>query len=250
MKRTYHRASIVASFLLLSAISPVRCAEIVDHSAFDSILQEAVQGGIVDYGKIQNRYQDLQTYLQSLAKADLKGTSGTEKLAFFINAYNAHCISGVLSEGQLKSVRQVSEFFEKTRFVLAGKELSLDALEHKVLRPMGEPRVHFALVCASMSCPGLAPRAYRAETLDADLDRQAKNFLRDSSKNHLDREKGVFYLSRIFQWFKEDFAKKKGSVLAFITPYLTEADREYLQQKQGRVKVEYLEYDWSLNGHY
>lgn len=221
-----------------------------DNSAFDSILNEAVEDGVVDYGKIKDRYGDLQAYLRTMEKADTEKMSRNEKLAFYINAYNAHCISGVLSRGEIDSVRDVLLFFKRTRFVLAGEKMSLDSLEHKVLRPMGEPRIHFAIVCSASSCPKLASRAYQGATLEEDLTHQAEAFFRDPTKNRLDREAGVFHMSKILKWFKKDFTKESPSLLAYIEPFLAEEDRSYLQENQGKIEVKFLDYDWGLNGHY
>ena len=219
-----------------------------DHSLWDSILQESVSDGVVDYGKIKSRYADLQKYLQSLAKIDRKGLSRQERLTLEINAYNAGCINGVLSSGEIKSVEDVGRFFKKTKVTVGGEVLSLDALEHKSLRKLGEPRIHFAIVCASISCPPLISKAYSAEKLDEDLDRQLRSFLADESKNRLDRENGVFHLSKLFKWFREDFTRESSSVLEYIQPFLSNEDRDYV--KSNTPKVKFLDYDWNLNGHF
>jgi hypothetical protein len=113
---------------------------------------------------------------------------------------------------------------------------------------MGEPRIHFAIVCASKSCPKLASRAYRGESLEADLERAARDFFHDPAKNRLDKGKKILYLSSILKWFKDDFTAKAPSVGAFVRPYLPEADQVFI--KEQAVKVEFLDYDWDLNGHF
>jgi len=219
-----------------------------DHSLFNSILTDSVKDGVVDYGKIKARYPDLQTYLKSVAKIDRKKLSRDERLALEINAYNAGIFNGVLSAGEIKSVNDVGRFFKKTTVIIGGEVLSLDGLENESLRKLGDPRIHFAIVCASISCPPLISKAYSAETLDEDLDRQARSFLADKSKNRLDREKGVFHLSMLFKWFTEDFTKESSSVLEYIQPFLSDEDREFV--KSNKVKVKFLDYDWNLNGHF
>lgn len=233
--------------LTLFAFSAAALEETFDHSPWDQLLKESVQSGVVDYGKLRDRYSDLQAYLKSLESANLAPLSGNEKVAFYLNAYNAHCVSGVLSHGEIGSVNEVPEFFKNTEFVLAGKEQSLESLETEI-RKMGEPRIHFALVRASKSSPKLASRAYTGESLNERLDEQALAFFLDPSKNRLDREKGIFHMSRVLKWYKDDFAHESDSVLAFIRPYLSAEDRAYLDENPKKVKVEYLEFDWSLNG--
>ena len=246
--RKVHCLLLLFTFLAFSV--SIRDARAFDHTAFDSILKEAVEDGVVDYGKIKLRYGDLQAYLREMEKANIEVMSSDEKLAFYINAHNAHCINSVLSQGKIDSVQDVPLFFKHTRFVLAGKEMSLDSLEHDVLRPRGDPRIHFAIVRSSTSDPKLASRAYRGETLEEDLICQAESFFRDPAKNHLDRETGVFYLSKILKWFLKDFTQEAPSLLAYIEPFLNEEDRTYLQENPREIKVEFLDFDWGLNGHY
>jgi hypothetical protein len=240
---------------LISFIGSVLCAtspasETFDHSAWDRILGETVKNGVVDYGKIRERYPELQNYLQTLESAEVDSLSREDRIAFYLNAYNAHTIDGVLSHGEIGSVNEAPEFFKNTKFVLAGEEQSLDSLEQTTLRQLGEPRIHFALVRASKSSPKLASKAYTGKSLDEDLDKRASDFFLDPSKNLLDREKGILYMSRILKWNQDDFTRASNSVLAFIRPYLSAEDRAYLDQNPGKVKVEYLEFDWSLNGHH
>jgi hypothetical protein len=236
--------------LLVSAgICPFPAAAF-DHSAWDRLLAEHVKEGVVDYGGFTQDYQALQAYLKTLETVDLSALEEKEKLALLLNAYNAHCIAGVVSQGSIESVQDVWFFFKRTKFVLAGEEHSLDSLEHQVIRKLGDPRVHFALVCSAKSCPSLACQAYTGATLDEALDRQGKAFLADPTKNRLDKESGTFHLSKIFQWFKEDFTQQAPSLLAYLPPFLSESDAAYLKENRGDTKVEYLDYDWSLNGHF
>ena len=246
-KQTYLAFALVFGVVLIGAPS---FAESFDHSAWDKILGDSVHNGVVDYGKIRDRYPDLQAYLKSLETAALKSFSKEERLAFYINAFNAHCLDGVLSQGEVASVNAIPEFFKNTKFVLAAEEQSLDSLEQKVLRKMEEPRIHFALVRAAKGSPKLSSKAYTGATLDQDLDRQASDFFLDPTRNRLDREKGILYMSRILKWYQEDFTRTSKSVLAYIRLYLSAEDGAYLDENPGKVKVEYLEFDWSLNGSY
>ena len=115
---------------------------------------------------------------------------------------------------------------------------------------MGDPRIHFAIVCSSKSCPSLRSGAYFAETLEEVLNDQTRSFLNDPEKNRLDPEIKVFYLSKIFQWFTQDFTQQHRSVMRFAMGYLDPDSKKFLEENEGKVRVEFLPYDWSLNGHY
>jgi len=221
-----------------------------DHSTWDKLLGDCVQNGVVDYGKVRDRYPELQAYLKTLESVDLKPLSKEEQIAFYLNAYNAHTINGVLSHGEIGSVNEVPEFFKNTKFVLAGHEQSLDTLENNILGKLEEPRIHFALVRAAKSSPKLASKAFTGVSLDKDLERQASDFFLDPTKNLLDRQKGILYMSRILKWRQDDFTHNSNSVLAYIRPYLGAEDRAYFDENPGKIKVEYLDFDWSLNGSY
>lgn len=240
---------ILVLILLVLSASPVLALEVsAERELYDRLLTETVKDGVVDYGALSGRYSDLQQYLNFLAKNPYSTLSDQEKLAVGINAYNAHCINGVLKAGKIASVKDVWFFFKRTDFVLGGEEMDLDHLEHEILRKLGDPRIHFALVCASKSCPLLSSSVYRVETLDQDLDAKAREFVQDKTKNRVDHEAGVVYLSSIFNWFKDDFTQKAASLIDYIKPYLTEEDRQYLET--NKVTVKFLDYDWNLNGHF
>ena len=133
------------------------------------------------------------------------------------------------------------------RHPVAGEEITLWDLEHERIRPLGEPRVHFALVCASRSCPALASSSYEPSSLEDQLEAAALGFVNDPARNRFDREKRVAKLSRIFDWYREDFEATDGSVERYIARYLD--DPELADDlAAGRYTVEYADYDWSLNG--
>ena len=127
--------------------------------------------------------------------------------------------------------------------VVGGKETTLHVIEHEILRKMGDPRIHAAIVCASVSCPDLRQEAFTAENLDVQLDDQLKQFLANPGKGlKIDRVDKRISLSRIFDWFEEDF-EPKGGVLKFIARYVPEKDREWI----AKGSVSYLDYNWDLN---
>jgi hypothetical protein len=128
-----------------------------------------------------------------------------------------------------------------------GRPVTLDGIEHRTLRPLGDPRIHGAIVCASLSCPPLRREPYRAETLDAQLDDNVRRWLADPRKGAaVDPEAGVLLVSSIFKWFDEDF-EAQGGVLAFVERYGPEEVRALVSERGGRVRIRHLDYDWSLN---
>jgi hypothetical protein len=130
---------------------------------------------------------------------------------------------------------------------VAGKSLSLHKLEHKRILPLGEPRIHFAIVCASRSCPSLRGEAFTPAALDAQLEDQARRFINDPSKNRFDLERGEALLSKIFKWFAADFEAVSESVTAYIADYVDDP-RIAEALRAERLQVRFLDYDWSLNG--
>jgi len=137
-------------------------------------------------------------------------------------------------------------YFKLQDWPLGGRKISLYDLEHRVLRPLGEPRIHFAIICASRSCPFLRSEAYSAARLDAQLDEQARQFVNDPFRNRFDKATKTAHLSEIFKWFEEDF-QGAGSVQKYIARYI--ADPEVARDlAQDGYKIQYVDYDWNLNG--
>jgi hypothetical protein len=232
-----------------------------DHSAWDRVLARHVRPGrihgvdvaVVDYEALRRGDADYDAYLGQLAAADLSGLSRAELLALWINAYNALCIKVVLDHWPLESIRDAGgkifgQVWKKPAGTVAGKVRSLDEIEHEVLRKMDEPRIHAAIVCASVSCPDLRAEAFVADRLDVQLDEQTHLWLASPEKGmRLDRERRTLYLSSIFDWFAEDFRKSDGSVPAFVARYAPKAERGFILQNAGALKLKYLDYDWALN---
>ena len=225
-----------------------------DHSAYDSLLKKYVDAkGFVAYRSWKEKdLQALEDYLQSISAADPRTfTSDEERIAFWINAYNALTLRGILDFYPIDSIRdKVSRLFgyniwKDYQVVIAGEKRSLEEIEHKILRNMSEPRIHFAIVCASIGCPRLRAEAYRGNHLDRQLDDQARDFLNDPLKARVDRQGRTVHLSKIFSWFGEDSGGSDEAVLRFIAPYRPEGEGELL--RGGKAKIRYLDYDWSLN---
>jgi hypothetical protein len=207
-------------------------------------------GTRVDYHGLQSS-PDWQRLVRQLDEARLGGLVREARLAFWVNAYNILAIDLVVRHHPVESIRDIGSFlfpvWRKRVATIEGRSLSLDAIEHEILRPMGEPRIHGAIVCASTSCPALARTPFRTESLDRDLDAAMHTWLTSPTKGlAIDREAGVIHLSRIFDWFEEDF-EDAGGVLAFIAPFLGEADAAWLRGAGAGTSIRYLDYDWSLN---
>ncbi len=229
-----------------------------EHSAWSSLLRRYVHDGLVDYeGWKRQGVGELNNYLATLSSvctADERAANRDERLAFWINAYNAFTIKLILEHYPVRSIRSIGLLplaaFKEKFIPMPGLRkggLSLDEIENDILRKeLGEPRIHFAVVCASKSCPKLRSQAYRAGGLDLQLDQAARDFIQDSSKNRYDAAKRTFYASSIFKWFRADFERAKGSLAAFIGQYSQPDVAAAL--KQGDVRIEFLDYDWSLNG--
>ena len=173
--------------------------------------------------------------------------SSEEQLAFWINTYNALAIKGIIDGGSPSSFFGRIGYFKTTTYEAGGKTISLYDLERDVIIPLGEPRIHFAIVCASFSCPMLRSEAYTAEHLDEQLELNARRFINDPTRNRFDRGSKVAHLSKIFDWFPEDFEKHSGTVLGYVANYVD--DPELAKElRDGGYKIKYLKYDWSLNG--
>jgi hypothetical protein len=220
-----------------------------DHADFDGLLAELVDGdGSVDYEGLNVRSAELDGYLERLAAAPFDSLGRDGKLALLINAYNAFTLKLILDHWPLDSIRDIpeGERWKARRWQLAGETLSLDELEHERIRPQfREPRIHFALVCAAVSCPPLRAEAYTAERLEKQLDDQA---LRTHAGERWYRyEPGArkVQLTPLYEWYRGDFEQAASSVLEFAARYdagLAEALRA------GKPPTEaFLEYDWALN---
>ncbi len=197
---------------------------------------------LVDYaaiksdGSLDKAYQELSAFkLASLSSRE-------EKLAFYINAYNILALKMVADHWPTESIKDagnlLSPVWDKPVGELGGKQVTLGEVEHKILRPMGEPRIHLAIVCASVSCPDLRNEPYTAAQLYKQLDEQAKSFLDNPGKG-LKIEKDSLRVSQIFDWFETDFASK-GGVKAFVENYIPDAP-------DLKIKAN-LPYDWEING--
>ncbi len=229
----------------------------IDHSQWDQLLRKYVNDlGRVDYRAWKASATDglaLDQYLDTLSTASrITPANQRSKLAFWINAYNAVTVKGILREYPTTSIRNHTarligyNIWKDLLLVVGNSQISLNDIEHEVLRKMGEPRIHFAIVCASVSCPRLLNQAYTAQNLAELLDANSKAFFADRENFQFDAAQNQFRLSSILSWFKEDFGSNQADQLKTIAPYLPTAAAHQAAMNNS-VKISYLKYDWSLN---
>ena len=227
-----------------------------DHRVLDSLLQKYVdQNGDVDYATWQSNQQDRSTllnYLLGMKSVDTSVASSTQsQMAFWINAYNALTIEGILQLFPTGSIKDHApnatgyNIWDDFKLPVGGTEYSLNDIEHKILRKMGDPRIHFAIVCASKSCPQLSQRAYFGDSLDQQLGYSSSLFFHTPGKFSYDTQRGQLGLSPIIQWFGEDFGRNDQERLQYLSQFMP-ADAARLATS-GSATISYLDYDWGLN---
>ena len=245
------------------------------HKAWEALLKKHVvvlkagQGSTVRYAGFKSDAAALKSYTDALSKvaeAEFKGWSKTQQMAFLINAYNAFTVAKILQRyPDIKSIRDFGNVFgnpwKDKFFSLLGRESFLDEIEHEILRKPGaydEPRVHYAVNCASIGCPMLREEAYVAERLDAQLAEQEKRFLSDRSRNRV--AGGTLEVSKIFDWFKVDWQSgykgigrdgvpitSREQYFARHAALLSDKPEEQKLIAGGKLEIRFLDYDWSLN---
>lgn len=229
----------------------------IDHGPYTALLQKYVNDqGLVAYRRWKASPEDIKAlddYLAHLGAADLK-TEATreEKLAFWINAYNALTLKGILMKYPTRSIREHTplvggyNIWKDLLLYVDGASYSLDDIEHRILRKLGEPRIHFAAVCASKGCPPLPPRAYTAAELDAQLSATARKFFANPANLRLNEAEQAVAVSQLFSWYGSDFAATPAGVIIKLRPYFPDNARPAWLDAPD-LTVDYLDYDWSLN---
>jgi hypothetical protein len=234
--------------------------------------------GMVNYKLLKSNRQQLDSFIAAMGRIEqtsYEKWDDNRKIAFWINAYNSLTLKAIIDNYPIKSsflksmrypknsIRQIDGVWKKLKFNVMGTKISLDHIEHKILRKQfNTPGIHVALVCAAMGCPPLRKEPYLASKLDKQLADQAVKFLKDPAKFKIDRGNRAVNLSAIFKWFQRDFtakyelssdqsgplnkySKDTKATLSFISKHLSESDAEYILS--GRFRLTYLAYDWSLN---
>ena len=213
--------------------------EAFDHGIFNDLLKKHVSSnGNVNYKGFKSDSKTLQNYIE-LLKAHQPTDSWTknDKFAYWINAYNALTIDLILRNYPTKSIKDIKDPWDQRLWQLGEKKYNLNDIEHEILRKMDEPRIHFAIVCASVSCPKLQNEAFTALDLEEQLTKATKEFLADTSKNEF--SENDIKLSKIFKWFKKDFEQNR-SLIDFFNQYSEVSI-------SNNAKKSYKDYNWELN---
>lgn len=213
--------------------------EAFDHMSWNDLLQQYVsKKGNVNYKGFKTNRKALTNYIASLGNNMPNETWNTQdRLAYWINAYNAMTIDLILRNYPTKSIKDIDKPWEQRLWKLKNKWYNLDEIEHQILRKMDEPRIHFGIVCASFSCPKLQNEAFTASNLETQLTNATKEFLSDSARNNITEDS--VKLSKIFKWFKKDF-ETDGSLIDFINKY---SDISV----STKAKKSFKDYNWDLN---
>ena len=238
------------------------------HASWTELLEQNISpinkghSTAVDYAAFKSQESELQVYLDKLSevsRADFDAWSKEKQLAFLINAYNAWTVEFILTEyPDLESIKDLGSLFsspwDKEFIPLLGKKISLNNIEHDLIRGSdryNDPRIHFAVNCASIGCPALREEAYTADNLEQQLTQQTERFLTDTSRNYIKGDS--FYLSSIFKWYGDDFEvgfRGTKSIQSFIGLYaeaLTLNTQQALTLKNQDFNVKFLDYNWKLN---
>ncbi len=234
--------------LLLGIFAPYAGAEGFDHAPLNALLAAHVKGDGVDYEGLASHRAELDAYLEPARHFNPESLSRNESMAFWINMYNAWTLKLILTQyPDIDSIKELGSLFSspwKKRFVkIGGKILTLDEIENDILRArFKDPRIHFAINCASRSCPPLRPEAYQAQRLDAQLDGATQAFINKESNTRFMGNRLV--VSSIFKWYRADFDHE---IAAYIKKYARGSLKEKFEIVGDSPTISFMPYDWSLN---
>ena len=249
---------VLFSFCLISQTAIASDSFDHGYTQWGSFLKQYVRDGKVNYKNIQKFPQVFQSIVQSLEKVSAKeyvAWSDPQKKAFWINAYNIQAIKLVLDHYPLKrslglqairypanSIQQIPDVWNQEVMTILGKRVSLNYIENEILRKeFKDPRVHFAIVCASLGCPVLRGAPYTFDQLDIQWNDQVEKFVQNPKKANYDSRSNTLYVSPIFKWFRDDF-EKVGGIIVFVRKYMPSSVK-----LSDDAKIQWLDYDWSLN---
>jgi hypothetical protein len=249
------RLKYVLAALLLFCLFAVRgYAAGINYSQWEQVLNAYVDhDGRVNYKGLKENRSLLDGFLeQNMQDADINALSDNEQKAFWINAYNALTLRLIVDHYPMKfgGIRTINWGRPwSIPMKVAGRPLTLSEIEHEILRKWDpiDPRIHFAINCASIGCPKLPNTHFDPEQLEMQLDKEAKRFINDPQKVRLDRSNNILYYSAIFDWFDEDFVNGDAGVTEYILKYFDGNDKDYILENGGQVRLKTLNYDWGLN---
>jgi hypothetical protein len=259
--RRLHRASVLARLAAwvgcASAIASAAHAAALDEPLYAALLERHTRP-VPDLARVRVDYPaiaasaDWKRLVAGLAATDLASLRSREQqIAFWANAYNILAIDLVAAHYPVASIRDIGSLlrpvWKRPAGTVGGRTRTLDEIEHEIIRPFGDPRTHAVVICASTSCPALPREPLAAARLDAQLDAAVRQWLADPGKGlRIDRAAEAIRLSKIFDWFEEDFARA-GGVLAFVERYAPAADREWIRAHAATAEIDYFDYDWAVN---
>jgi hypothetical protein len=245
------------------SINRVSQATVFNDSDYATVLSKYVNAeGLVDYAGLKANRQSLDrfiTTLGSVSSATYHAWSANDRLAFLINAYNSITLASIIDRYPVNSIRDIPGVWKGRKFKVVGQDVTLDDIEHNTIRKQfSEPRIHFAVNCASIGCPTLLNEPYRGDTLDRQLDQQVRVNVANQRHFRIDRMTKRVYLSSVFKWFGEDWEKthaqpqpltglsrRETAFAHFMRQYVNADDQAFLQQ--GGYRISYLDWDWALN---
>jgi len=222
-----------------------------DHSEWGRLLAGGTHDGLVDYGWFREHRSGLDAYLKRVAEVKLASLARRHLEALLINTYNALTIRSILDHPGVGSIREIDGVWDRSRHTVGGHEVTLDQIEHNLLRPFfKDPRIHFVVNCASLSCAPLASLAYDGDSLEAQLEGAARRFMADPRQVRV--EDGTLHLSSYFKWYGTDFVSQGWSPRAdtlaeFVERYAPPGTAAAIRAAGIPMKVEFLDYDWKLN---
>lgn len=250
------RRALRVQLALAASATGLSAQSTVDHSAFDALLRTHVVNGAVNYDAFKGEPRFAQ-YVASLDRIRPETLAEPERLAYWINVYNAFTIQLINSKGERQSIRNINKSFGLLKLKgpwsepivrAAGRVLTLDEVEHEIIRKeFNEPRIHFALVCAAIGCPPLRSEAFTGAKLEAQLAEQGRVFIRQSpDKNRVDVPNRTVHVSLIFTWYRDDFGGSDKAIGQYLSAWYPDGPERTLL-KSGDFKLVKTEYDWTLN---
>jgi hypothetical protein len=222
------------------------------HAPYGALLARHVENGVVDYAALEKEAAVLDGYLAKVAIEDEAKLRRADRLAFWINAYNAFTLKLIIEQDKApESIRDLPSPWDTRRWKAAGRTLSLNDIEHEIIRKeFDEPRIHFALVCAARSCPDLRSEAYRGDRIEKQLADATARFLGNPKKGLFPgtHQDGPYVrISKLFDWYERDFEGEDGKVLDFLAAHVGDDDRKWIEENREDIRIVYLDYDWRLN---
>jgi Protein of unknown function, DUF547 len=231
-----------------------------EHLLFTEILNDYVHNGLVNYKELKEDRR-LDNYLKQLENTNPDNLlTDDDKLAFWINAYNAFTLKFIIDEYPVESINELhwgglylgsvlgTTVWDDEKIIINGTKLSLNNIEHDIARKkFNEEKVHFALVCASLSCPQLRSEAFEGYRLNKQLQDQGIKFFKDNSRNRFDLKTRTVYLSKILDWYEDDFGSSEKEILLYVSQFLDEKTAADIKSNTSQWEIDYLSYDWDLN---